>query len=81
MFQEKCIALHQSKILPGVPKKRPIKSIFQFNGKREFRTSEAFTSYFSDYFEFFAEFYSPIQSISKDKAILFNLFILTLFKT
>ena len=28
-----------------------------------------------------AEFYSPIQSISKDIAIFFNLLIFTLFKT
>ena len=28
-----------------------------------------------------AEFHSPIQSISKDIAIFFNLLILTLFKT
>ena len=36
----------------GGPKKTSIKSIFQFNGKREFRTSEAFTSYFSNYFQY-----------------------------
>ena len=38
--------------IPGGPKKTPIKSIFKFIGKGEFRTSEAFTSYFSDYFQY-----------------------------
>ena len=68
------------KILGG-PKKTLIKSIFQFIGKREFRISEAFTSYFLTISSIVAEFHSPIQIISENIAIFFNLFIFTLFKT